>query len=153
VGIFRLRILVQILHVGMRGRGVQVEVILFHVFAVIAFIAGKTEEPLFKDGVASVPKRKREAHALVAVADSRQPILVPAISPRPGLLMRKILPGLAVSAVVFANGAPSPLAHVRPPALPVSAAIVRLLQAHFFFGHEGSRSPRAILKKTISRRP
>ena len=56
VGIRRLRILVQILHVGMRRRGVQIEVILFNVLTVVAFAVGQAEEALFKDRVLAVPQ-------------------------------------------------------------------------------------------------
>src|SRR5262249_16238974 len=50
-----LRVLVEVLHVGVGRRGVQIEVILLAVLTMVAFIVGKAEEALFKDRVATVP--------------------------------------------------------------------------------------------------
>ena len=41
----RLGILVQILHIGVRRRAVKIEVALFHILAVIAFVTRKPEKP------------------------------------------------------------------------------------------------------------
>ena len=60
VGEFRLGILVQILHVGVRRRRVEVEVVFLHVLAVIALVAGQAEDPFFQDGIALVPQRQGE---------------------------------------------------------------------------------------------
>ena len=40
----------------MRGRAVEVEVTLLYVFAVVAFVAGESEQPLLQDGIAAVPQ-------------------------------------------------------------------------------------------------
>ena len=122
VGKFRLRILVQILHVGMRGRRVEVEVVFLHVLAVIALVAGQAEDPFFQDGIALVPQRQGETDHLVAVADAGQSIFVPAVGAGTGVVVREIFPGVSVRAVVFAHGAPGALAEVGPPALPVLPA-------------------------------
>ncbi len=50
-----LRILVQHSHITVRRCRIEVEVILFHVFAVIALISGQAEYSLLKDGIVSVP--------------------------------------------------------------------------------------------------
>ncbi len=50
-----LGIFVEILHVGMRGSTVEVEVTFFYVLAVIAFFSGEAEEAFFEDGIALVP--------------------------------------------------------------------------------------------------
>ena len=49
VGIRRLRIFVEILHVGMRRRAVEIEVIFLHVLAVIALAVGQTEQALLEN--------------------------------------------------------------------------------------------------------
>ena len=56
-----LRVLVEVLHVGVRRRAVEVEVVLLHVLAVVALVAGQAEEALLEDRVALVPQREREA--------------------------------------------------------------------------------------------
>src|SRR5881409_2802486 len=60
VGEDPLRVLVEVLHVGVRRRGVEVEVAFLHVLAVIALGAGETEEPLLHDGIAAIPEGERE---------------------------------------------------------------------------------------------
>src|SRR4030095_1139138 len=88
-----LRILVEVLHVGMGRRGVEVEVALLDVLAVIALRPGEAEQPLLQDGIAPVPERPREAEALVVVRDARDTVLAPAIGPRARVVVRQILPG------------------------------------------------------------
>jgi hypothetical protein len=65
VGVF-----VEGFQVGVRRRGVEVEVGLLHVFPVIAFGAGEAEQPLLENGIASVPKRQRETEPGLSVADA-----------------------------------------------------------------------------------
>src|SRR5262245_39229817 len=50
VGKRSLWIFVKILQIGMRRSGVQVEVILLDVFAVITLAVRQSEQPLFEDG-------------------------------------------------------------------------------------------------------
>ena len=124
-----LRILVEVLHVGVRRRGVEVEVVLLHVLAVIALAAGDTEEPLLHDRIAAVPEREREAQPLVVVRDAGQAILSPAIGPGARVLVGEELPGGPVRAVVLPDRAPLPLGHVRAPPLPVRGPLPRLLES------------------------
>src|SRR5436309_2242405 len=70
VGELGLRVLVERLHVRMRGRGVEEVVAVLHVFAVIAFVAGEAEEPLLEDRIVPVPEREREAQPALAVGDA-----------------------------------------------------------------------------------
>ena len=134
VGEFPLRILVEVLHVGVRRRAVEVEVVLLHVFAVVRLAVGEPEQALLQDGIALVPQREGEAQPLLLVADAPQPVLAPAVSPRPGLVVRKIVPGVAVRAVVLAHGAPLPLAEIGTPFFPRDARFARFIQAALF-GH------------------
>ena len=78
-GIRRLRVLVQVLHVAVRRRAVEVEVVLLHVLAVVALAGRQAERPLLQDRVGAVPQREREAQQLVAVADAGQAVLAPAV--------------------------------------------------------------------------
>src|SRR5258708_2622137 len=61
VGKRGLRVLVEHLRVRVRGRAVEVEVVLLDVLAVIALAVGEAEQALFEDGIAPVPQRDREA--------------------------------------------------------------------------------------------
>src|SRR6266545_1215281 len=129
-----LRILVQVLDVRVRRRRVEIEVVLFDVFTVIAFAAGQTEYALFQNRIATIPQRQRETHHLLTIADSGQTVFVPAVGARPRVIVWKIVPGSATGAVVFAHRAPGAFAHVGPPALPMRFTIARFLKPSFFSG-------------------
>jgi hypothetical protein len=104
-------------------RGIQIIIELLDVLAVIALAVGQTEQPLLQDRVLAVPQGERQAQALATVADAGDTVLAPAVGARARLAVREILPGLAVSAVVLAHGAPLPLAQIRPPQLPRGLAL------------------------------
>src|ERR1700722_17911282 len=135
VGKLRLRIFVQILHVGMRRRTVEIEVVLFYVLAMVAFVAGEAENSFFKNWIPLVPQSQGKADHLPAVADPRQSVLVPAIGPRTGMVMGQTLPGIAVRTVVLADRAPRAFAEVRAPALPMFIARSGLCQPDLFLCH------------------
>ena len=120
IRISSVRIFIQVLHVGMRWRAVEIVVALLHILAVVAFIACESEQPFFKDRIAAVPKRQRKADLLMAVADARDAVFIPAIRPRPRMIVRQILPCRSARAVIFAHGPPGALTEVGPPAAPVS---------------------------------
>ena len=113
-----LRILVLALHVGVRGRGVQVEPVLLRVLAVVALAVGQAEHPLLEDRVGAVPQPERQAQALALVADAGDPVLAPAVRARARLVVREVVPRVAAGAVVLTDGAPLTLGQVRPPRLP-----------------------------------
>jgi len=119
----------------MRGSRIEIEVIFFYVFAVIAFGPGKSEQTLLEDDVAAIPQRQREANSLVAITDPADAVFSPAIGARTRMLMRKIFPGRSVRTVILPDRTPLPLAQIRSPALPVLGALVRFLQTLFFGGH------------------
>ena len=114
----RLRVLVEVLHVRVRRRAVEVEVVLLDVLAVVALAVGQAEQPLLEDRVLAVPQRQREAEPLLVVGDAGQAVLAPAVGARAGLIVAEVVPGVAALAVVLADGPPLPFAQVRPPLLP-----------------------------------
>ena len=122
VGESDLRVLVEHPHVAVRRRAVEVEVVLLHVLAVVALVAGQPEEALLEDGVALVPEGDAEAHVLEAVTEAAERVLVPAIRAAAGVVVREVFPRLPVRAVVLADGPPGPVADVGSPLLPVGTA-------------------------------
>ena len=92
VGVGRLRVLVQGLHVGVRGGGVQVVVALLRVLAVVALRPRQPKDALLEDGVLLVPECEGEAEAALSVGDAHQPVLPPPVGPGAGVLMREVLP-------------------------------------------------------------
>ena len=101
----------------------------------IAFVAGEAEDAFLENGVFFIPKRKREANVLTAVADASEAVFIPAIGAGAGVIVREKFPGVAVGAVVLADRAPGTLTEVGTPALPVFLAGSGLFQTKFFLGH------------------
>ena len=134
IGKCPLRVLVETLHVRVAGDVVQVEVVLLHVLAVVAFVAGQAEHPLLQDRIGAVPEREREAQLLALVADAGDAVLAPAIGARAGVIVAEAFPGGPVLAVVFAHRAPLALAEVGSPAPPCRLARARRIQSFFFCG-------------------
>ena len=106
VGKGGLGIFVEILHVGVGGRGVEVEVILFDVLPMVAFVAGEAKQALFENGIVAVPQGQGKTQALMIIGNAGQAILAPAIGAGAGLVVGEIVPGSAIRAIVFPNGAP-----------------------------------------------
>src|SRR5215831_9627929 len=102
----------------MRGGAVDIEVVLFHVFAVVAFTVGEPEQPLFQYRISLVPQGERKAKSLGVVRDPGETVFPPAIGTRPRLVMRKVAPGVAILAVILTNGPPLPFTQIGTPLLP-----------------------------------
>ena len=120
--------------VRVRGGGVEVEVILLDVLAVVPLGAGQAEEALLEDRVAAVPEGRGEDDELVAVAPAGDPVLAPAIRLAPGEVVGQVVPGVAVVAVVLADRGPGAVADVRPPPPPAGRAVVDLGESLVLLG-------------------
>src|SRR5262249_26285368 len=131
---------VKILHVGVGWRAVQIEIIFFDVLAMIPFAVGQTEQPLFDNRIFPVPERQCKAKELLIVGDSSQTIFAPSIGARARLVVTKIVPRIAVGAIIFAHRAPLPLAQIRAPFSPRRPEFARFLKSLFFYrvlcGHD-----------------
>ncbi len=141
-----LRILVQVFHVRVAGKVVEVEVVFLDVLAVIALVAGQPEHPLLEERIGAVPQREREAQVLRVVGNAGNAVLAPAVRARSRVLVRKIFPGRSIGAVVLAHGAPLALADVRSESAPRRLAGARGLeplllvgQRRHVSGHRGLR--------------
>src|SRR5581483_5085384 len=141
IGEFGVRIFVKRLEIGMRGRGIEKEIFLLHILAVVAFAAGETEEALLEDRVAAVPEREREAEPAFAIGYAEDAVLAPAIGAAAGVVVRKIIPAGTVGGVVFTDGGPLTFGEVRAPAFPVFRTGCVLLQA-LGLGAKGGRGQR-----------
>src|SRR5207245_11322094 len=113
-------------------RGVEVEVGLLDVLAVVALASGQAEQALLEDRVAPVPQRQREAQPAVIVGDSGDAVLAPAVRARARVIVRKGVPGRAAGAVVLPDGAPLPLGEIRAPPPPVSRPLPSFLESQLF---------------------
>ena len=135
IGKHRLGILVQVFHVGVRRGGVEIEVVLLHVFAMVPFAPGEPEEAFFENRIPAIPQGQGKTESLMVVADPGQTVFAPAVGPGAGMVMRKKVPRGAVGTVVFAHRAPLAFGEVRPPPPPVRRAFLGLLQSHGFLCH------------------
>jgi len=119
-----------------RRRVIDVEIVLLDVLAVIALGAGDAEKAFLEDGVLAVPEGRCEAEQLIAIADAGDAVLAPAIGPAAGVVVRQVVPGVAVGAVVLADGPPGSIGEIGAPAAPAEGVVVvgNLQQAIVFFG-------------------
>jgi hypothetical protein len=89
VWVFRLRVFVERLGVGVSGGGIEVVVALLHVLAVVALVSAEAEQALLEDAVVAVPEGGGEAKAAAAVAPALQAVLTPAVGATAGLVVRE----------------------------------------------------------------
>ena len=124
----RLRVLVEVLHVGVGRRRVEVEVVLLDVLAVVPLAVRQAEQPLLENGIPAVPQGEREAQELAVIGDPGQPVLAPAIGTRPRLVVAEVVPGVARVAVVLADRAPLALREIGTPLPPGHSLLPRRRQ-------------------------
>src|SRR5690606_30363403 len=118
VGVGPLRVVVAPAHVGVGGRGVLVPPVLLGVLPMVAATAGEAEHALLEDRVLAVPQRQGEAERLPFVADAGHAVLVPPVGAGPGVVVREVVPGGAVLAVVLPHRPPGAFSQVRSPGPP-----------------------------------
>ena len=111
-----VRVLVQELQVRVRRGGVEVEVVLLAVLAVVPSAFAEAEHPLLKDRVLPF-QSAGQGHR--RWRSSRTPPMPssPPVRTAPGLVVCEVGPRVAVQAVVLPDRTPLPFAQVRPPAL------------------------------------
>ena len=112
----------------MRRRAVNVVIDLFDVFAVIALTIAQAKEPLFQNRIAAVPQCQRKTQDLVFVRDAANAVLAPSISTGARLIVSKIVPRIAIGAVIFADGAPLAFTQIWTPFLPIFLEDMYLLR-------------------------
>ncbi len=118
VGIGVLRILVQVLHVRVRGRGIEIEVVLFHVLAMIALaVVARPKARSFRIGSRPFHSASAKHSTWWSSLIPPRPSSPPPVGARAGLVMGEVVPGVAVVAVVLAHRSPLPLSWGRGPTL------------------------------------
>ena len=141
VGEFPLRVLVEELHVRVRRRIVEVEVIFLDVLAVIALRRRQAEEAFLEDRVLAVPEGGGEAEELIAVADAGDAVLAPAVGLAAGEVVGEVAPGVAVGGIVLADGRPCAVADVGPPPPPAGDVVLDLAETLVLVGLGHHRLP------------
>ena len=93
----------------MRGRGVEVVIEFFRIFAVIALTVRESENAFLQDRVFAIPKSERKAKPALAIGNAEQPIFAPAIGTAACMIVREIIPAIPVRRIVFTDSGPLPL--------------------------------------------
>ena len=106
IRICRLRVFVKVFHVGVRRGAVEVEIVLLHIFAMVALTVGQSEEPFLKYGIFPIPQGQRKAEALLVIGDPGYTIFAPAVGAGSCMIVGKEIPGIAVFAVVLPDRSP-----------------------------------------------
>ena len=120
VGERGLRVVVAPAVPGVAGDGVEVPPVVLDVLTVVGLGPGQPERPLLEDRIAPVPQCQAQAQPLLAVAEAGQAVLAPAVGLGAGVVMRQVVPRLAVGAVILPDRAPLALAQIRTPRIPVA---------------------------------
>ncbi len=102
---------------------VEIEVLLLDVFAMIAFAGDETEVAFLENRIALVPEGHRPAENLIAIAESCDSVLAPAIGFRSRQIVRQERPRIPVLAVVLAPRRPRAVRQVRTPLVPAGALV------------------------------
>ena len=131
-----LGILVQPLHVRVARDVVEVEVVLLHILAVVAFPGDHAEQPLLENGIALVPECEGETQHLITVGDAGESVLAPPVGLRARMRVREVSPGVSVRRIVLAHRAPGALGDVGSPVAPGGETVL-LSQALVFARHGG----------------
>ena len=124
-----LRILVEQVHVGVAWRVVNVEVVVFQIFAVVAFERVHTKEAFLQMAVDTIPECGRKTEKLIAITDASNAVLAPAIGFCASHVVREKGPRIPVGGVVFPDGAPAPVGEIGPPPAPSAEIIANLFNA------------------------
>ena len=95
----------------------------------VAFTVGQTEEALLENGILAVPEGKRKAQSLFFVGQTGNAVFAPAIGSRSGMVVSKIVPGIAAFAVIFPDGTPLSFTQIWSPSLPCSYSATSLPSA------------------------
>src|SRR3954453_5496518 len=114
----KLRVLIQQLHIGVSGRAVEVEIVFFNVLTVVPLTISKAEQAFLKDWIDAIPKRESKTKDLLVVRYASYAVFAPTIGPRARLIMSKVVPGIAIFAVILPNRPPLSLREIGPPLSP-----------------------------------
>ena len=63
----------------MRGRRIEIEVVLFDILAVVSLAVSEPKEPLFNNWISAVPQSERKTELLFIVRKTGQAILAPMV--------------------------------------------------------------------------
>ena len=78
--------------------------------AMISLRTRKTKEAFLEDGIALIPESESKTESLLEIRDAADSIFAPTVSAGACVVVREIIPSVAVRTVIFPYRAPLPLA-------------------------------------------
>ena len=129
IGICRLRIFVQVLHVRVRRRAVEIKVVFLNVFAVVGLAVGEPERAFFENWIFTIPQGHAKTQQLLVITDASKTVFAPVVGSGAGLVMCKVIPRVSILAVVLADRTPLALTKVGTPFFPRRLRDSRLFQS------------------------
>src|SRR5581483_8494940 len=85
----------------------------------ISFRPGQAEQAFLENGIAPVPQCEREAEPALAVGDAEQAVFTPTVCLAAGVVVRKVVPAIAVRGIILPDRAPLAFGEVGAPTLPI----------------------------------
>src|SRR5262249_50410821 len=116
---FCLRIFVESLLIGMRGRGIQIEVALFDIFAVVPLVIRETKEALLQNRILPIPERGRESQTALSITETKKAIFAPTIYAAARVIVWKVFPAISICRIILTHRPPLAFRKIRSPSAPV----------------------------------
>src|SRR5260221_743532 len=110
------------------------EVAFLHVLAVVAFRRRQAEKTFLQNRIALIRESWGKDEQLIAIANAGDAVFAPTICLAPRQVMRQVIPGVAIGAVVFANRRPSTIGDIGSPATPIAFIVGDFAEPVVFFG-------------------
>jgi hypothetical protein len=148
---FLLRIFVKAPHEAVGRRIVKVVKVVLHILTMIPLRVGQPEGPFFEDRILAVPEGSGEAESAIDIAENEQAVFAPAIDAGASMIVRKIVPGIAIRRVVLPHRSPLALAEIGSPKLPSFTPLIACedtlgfsFGGHFGFSACQKKSPMSL---------
>jgi len=106
-------------HEAVGGRIVRVPINFLHILTVISLRSGYAEKALLQKRVAFIPESEGETEPILEIRNTTDSVFIPAIGTGTRMIVRQVVPGIAIGAVIFPHRPPGAVCQVRAPAMPV----------------------------------
>src|SRR6266436_3177317 len=103
----------------------------------ISLAAGQSKISFLQDRIAAVPHSDGKTDHSVSVRNTGDAIFIPTVRLRPCQVVRKVIPGSPISAIVLTDRSPGALAKVWAPPFPMRFHFTAFTQSYLFgsFSH------------------
>ena len=92
--------------------------VILEILTMIALWIGQSKGSLLENRIVAVPEGRREAKPAIAIAETQQAVFAPAVDAGAGMIVREVVPRIAIRRIVLPHCPPLALAQVGPPKIP-----------------------------------